>query len=137
LDDAYNFISWFRLPGRIDAVPSEDDNWGLREGRKMTATMRWVVAHRVELGEELILDLVSGIPVSLRNIGVFQYVFVDPDIRIDADHESIYATELGNTEYEKHRLDWNIYAVEIAIEFMLCPGVTIRITEDNVIRILE
>lgn len=137
LDDRYDFISWIRLPGTINNSQDEDDNWGLKTSKRLQAGLRWVIAHDVTLGENLINDLVSGLPVILYNIPGYDFVFIDEDIDIDADHEAIYRTELGETAYEKHRFDWNIYVVELNFEFNKCVGTDIRLLESGDFRILE
>lgn len=129
LDDKYEFISWVRLPGTISTVSSEEDNWGLVEGRRQNAGLRWIIAHRVELGENLIKKLLQYLPAQLRDIPGYEFVFVNAAINTNADHENVYATELGATVYEKHRLDWNIYAVELNIEYKVCEGLSSFILE--------
>lgn len=136
LDDRYKFISWVRLPGTISQSPSEEDNWGLREGRRLNAGLRWVIAHKVELGEILITELLQYIPTVFVNMPTYEYVFVEAGLNANADHENVYNTELGSTVYEKHRLNWNIYAVEINLEFLICQS-NFRILEDGTFRILE
>lgn len=120
LDDRYQFISWFRLPGQIGFSDNEDDLWGLREGKRQTASLRWIVAHRVEHGENLIIELTNHVRSILRGLQGYDFVFATVS-NINADHEEIYTTELGQTVYEKHRLPWNIYAVDIDIEYIVCP----------------
>lgn len=136
LDDKYKFMSWVRLPGTISQSASEEDNWGLREGRRLNAGLRWIVAHRVELGEVLITELLQYIPTLFVGMPTYEYVFVDDNISVNADHEGVYLTELGNTVYEKHRLTWNVYAIELNLEFLICQS-NFRILEDGTFRILE
>lgn len=120
LDDRYDIITWVRLPGTIRKVENEDDGWGIKESRRKEATLRWIIAHKVELGENFILELLRDLPDRFV-IPSYEFVFIDNDVNVDADHESIYTTELGNTVYEKHRFNWNIYAIELSVEFILCP----------------
>jgi hypothetical protein len=121
LNDQYDVITWVRLPGTIRAITSEQDTWGLKEGRRQQVTLRWIVAHKVTIGENFIIDLLQHVPGSFTIDG-YQFVLVSEDINVDADHEGVYTTELGNTEYEKHRFDWNIYAVELTLEYIVCES---------------
>lgn len=119
IDDKFDLITWVRWPGTIQRVENDDDGWGIKESRRKAATLRWVIAHKVELGENFILELLRDLPDRFTIDG-YEFVFIDNDVQADADHESIYRTELGNTVYEKHRFNWNIYAVELSVEFILC-----------------
>lgn len=119
LDDTFDWIHWIRVPGRAQIVSSEADSWGLVEGRQHNLGLRIVIAHKVELGENLVNQLVAELPASLIIPGL-EYVWVDPASVIDYDHETIYNTELGATVYEKHRFDWNIYVIELNCQFLPC-----------------
>jgi len=123
LDDRYQFITWFRLENGIDVDNNPDWNYGFSEARYQTARLRWVIAHRVELGENLIYSLVNGLPEQW-SVNGFQFVFTKPQINIDYNHEAIYNTELGKTVYEKHRFPWNLYVINLSVEFILCEGYT-------------
>jgi hypothetical protein len=121
LNDQYDVITWVRLPGTIRTVTSEQDMWGLKEGRRQQVTLRWIIAHKVTLGENFIIDILQHVPGDFQIDG-YQFVLVSPDINVDADHEAVYTTELGETVYEKHRFDWNIYAVELQLEYIVCAS---------------
>jgi hypothetical protein len=121
LNDRYDLITWIRLPGQInsgDEIDGNDWSFGLSVAPVQTATLRFIVAHKVLLGEDFIIGFINAIP-SLLTVSGFQIVSVDrPGIAVDADHEAIYTTELGNTVYEKHRFTWNIYALTLNIEYL-------------------
>jgi len=119
LDDRYELITWVRLTNGPFRVANEDDEWGIKEGNRKSATLRFVIAHKVELGENLIIELLRDFPDRFTIDG-YDFVYIDADIDTDSDHESVYETELGKTAYEKHRFNWNIYALEIEVEFVLC-----------------
>lgn len=123
LDDRYEFITWFRLEKGIRFEENPDWSFGFREARYQTAQLRWVIAHRVELGENLIYSLINGFPEQL-SVNGFQFVFTNPNGDIDYDHEAIYRTELGNTVYEKHRFPWNLYVINLNVNFIVCEGYT-------------
>lgn len=125
LDDRYQLITWFRLPGIIELGDEIDgENWafGLSDGDVQSVNLRWVIAHRVELGERWIFDFLKAIPKKFKLDG-YQIIRVNKSgISVDADHETIYNTELGRTVYEKHRFTWNIYVLSpIRVEYILCP----------------
>lgn len=123
LDDRYEFITWFRIDRDTQFANNEEWSFGFKEERFQTQQFRWVIAHKVELGENLIYDMVNALPEQFI-IGGFQFVFTNPVGSIDHDHESIYRTELGNTVYEKHRFPWNLYVINLSVEFIVCEPVT-------------
>lgn len=124
LDDRYQLITWFRLPGTIELQNEVDGNdwaFGLQQGIVQRPTLRWVIAHRVEIGDNWIFEFLRAIP-SKFTIPGYQITHIDKNsLTLDADHESIYLTELGKTVYEKHRFTWNLYVVSVAAEYILCP----------------
>ena len=123
LDDRYQLITWVRLPGTIsfgDQVDGNDMAFGLDDGHVSTAALRMVVAHKVALGEILIVDIARNLPPILSN-PAYRIISVDkPSISIDADHETIYNTELGSGQYEKHRTAWNLYVINFNVQFITC-----------------
>jgi hypothetical protein len=123
LDDRYNLMTWVRLPGTIrlgNDVSGNDWGFGLEEGKVQTASLRFIVAHKVTLGESFIIDFINALP-SLLNVSGYEVVSIDKNsITVDADHESVYVAELGQTVYEKHRFTWNIYAISLDAEFIPC-----------------
>lgn len=122
LDDRYELITWIRLPGNINIVENEDDQWGLKDGRRQGAALRWIIAHKVELGENFIIEFLRDVPDRF-SIDGYELVFINRNIEVDADHEAVYRTELGNTVYEKHRFNWNIYAVTLNVEYIICEPI--------------
>lgn len=118
LDDKYQFISWIRWINPVRPVARDEDRWGLRQSRRKGMTLRIIIAHRVALGEFLVTDLVDSFPEYFDLTG---YEFVNlNEAYVDPDHEQIYKTELGETVYELHRFDWNIYAIDLTVEFIKC-----------------
>lgn len=118
LDDRYEFMTWIRIPGKTQVADNDQWNFGFKEARFQTVNFRWVIAHKVELGEDLIYQIIDTLPEKLEVVG-YQFVFVNPGATIDHDHETIYFTELGKTVYEKHRFTWNMYVIDLAIEFIV------------------
>lgn len=119
LDDRYSFISWIRIPGTVETRLSDEDSWGLDEGKRQFLGLRIVIAHKVELGEDLVLNLVNAIPEKLELTG-YEFVHVSANGGVDFDHEAIYRTELGETNYEIHRLAWNVYVINLNVEYIPC-----------------
>lgn len=123
LDDRFEVITWIRLPGTIslgNEIEGNDWSFGLKSAPVQVATLRMIVAHKVIIGEDFIVEFLNRFP---RTFDVDGYSIVSvnkPAITVDADHETVYVTELGATVYEKHRFDWNIYALAINIEFIPC-----------------
>lgn len=124
LDDRYQLITWFRLPGTIELGNEVDGNdwaFGLQQGIVQRPVLRWIIAHRVEIGDNWIFEFLKNIPSKLTIPG-YQITHIDRNsLTLDVDHESIYMTELGKTVYEKHRFTWNLYVVNVAAEYILCP----------------
>jgi hypothetical protein len=113
LDDKYDFINWIRWVAPVNTFEDADDGWGLRVRRRKRIPIRIVVAHKVELGEDVIYDLARALPGKLMLTG-YEFVYLD-QYQIDPDHETIYTTELGETVYEKHRFPWNLYVINVDI----------------------
>lgn len=124
IDDRYQLITWFRLPGTIELQNEVDGNdwaFGLQQGIVQRPALRWVIAHRVEIGDNWIFEFLKNIPSTFKIPG-HQITHIDRNaLTLDADHESIYLTELGKTVYESHRFTWNLYVINIAVEYILCP----------------
>jgi hypothetical protein len=123
LDDRYNFITWMRWIQPATYEASEEWSFGNTEARVGTVPIRLVLAHRTTLGEDLVFDFINAFPSKFKISG-FQFVFVDGRPSIDPDHEAIYTAELGNTVYEKHRFTWNIYLLNINVQFLECVELT-------------
>jgi hypothetical protein len=130
LDDEFDWIHWIRVPGRAQIVSSPEDTWGIKEGKQQNLGLRIVIAHGVTLGENLVNNLVNELPESLIIAGM-EYVWINPGSVIDYDHETIYNTELGVTVYEKHRFDWNIYVIELNVQFLPCVDYTPQAVPDD------
>lgn len=65
LDDQFNFIFWIRLPGKVQVVENDDDSWGLKQGKRQNLDLRIVIAHRNNLGENVVYDLVEDLPENI------------------------------------------------------------------------
>ena len=113
LDDKYKFISWIRWVAPVQTFEDPDDGWGLKVKRRKRIPLRVVVAHKVELGEDVIYELARSLPGKLMLSG-YEFVYID-QYSIDPDHENIYRIELGETVYEKHRFPWNVYVLNVDI----------------------
>lgn len=123
LDDRYNFITWTRWVNPVQYEVSEEWSFGKDEARVGTVTLRLVLAHKTSLGEDIVLDLVNALPTEFTISG-YQFAFVVGNPSIDPDHEGIWQTEFSNTAYEKHRFTWNLYAVNITVQFLECEEMT-------------
>lgn len=123
LDDRRDLVTWIRVPGSIQPSNNiEDQDWsfGLDDGVVQFTNIRWIVAHKSSLGENFIHQFLKDIPSTL-DVDGYQIVSIDKtSSSVDFDHEAIYTAELGNTTYEKHRFTWNIYAISLNVEFIMC-----------------
>jgi len=142
LDDRFQVVTWTRLPGTITFGETIDEsNWafGLDDGNVSSAGLRMIIAHKVELGENLIVDIARGLPSLLLNDN-YKIISIDKAATtIDADHETIYNTELGAGQYEKHRTAWNMYAVNFNVQYIRCGDFdeNFRFTENGLFREIE
>lgn len=125
LDDTYQLITWFRLPGQVllqNELDGNDWSFGLQDSPVQRAGLRWVIAHRVEIGDDWIFTFLNNIPGGFK-IADYQMVYNKrKQMVLDADHETIYLTELGRTCYEKHRFTWNLYVINLNVEYVPCIG---------------
>jgi hypothetical protein len=119
LDDRYKIVTWTRWTQPITYEASEDWSFGRSESRFANVPLRMVFGIKQDLGEDIIFDVVNNFPSKFTVAG-FQLVFTDGKPAIDPDHETIFTTEFGNVVYEKHRLTWNMYAVNLNIQFIEC-----------------
>jgi hypothetical protein len=121
--DKHNIVTWAHWITPANYEKSSEWSFGKTEAREATAQIRYLFAHKTTLGENLINDFVNAFPNKLTVSG-YQFVFVDPAITVDPDHEQIHNSEFGNSNYEKHRFTWNIYAINITVQFLLCEATT-------------
>lgn len=119
LDDRYDFIFWIRWVAPMQAVQDDGESWGLKIGKHWDLPLRIVIAHKVTKGENLIANLVNELPDRIMLSG-FESVYLSVNQNVDPDHELIYRTELGDTVYEQHRFDWNLYVINVNVEFLPC-----------------
>lgn len=135
IDDRFEVVTWIRLIGQVNYETNEEWSFGKNEARYATMNLRMFFAHRTSMGENVVFQFMQDFPSKLM-VPDFQFVFISANQNIDTDHENIYNAELGNTVYEKHRVNWNVYAINLTVQFILCEG-NYRILEDGTFRILE
>lgn len=130
LDDRYQFITWIRWTENVSYEVDEDWSFGKIQQRKSKLPLRIVLAHKVILGENIVFDFIENLPVQFKIDG-FKFVFVGDSPSIDPNHETIYTTELSDTVYEKHRYDWNIYVINLGVEYISCLATEIVPSTSN------
>lgn len=123
LNDRYSLITWIRWVNPTVYEASEEWSFGKSEARVGNLTLRVVFANKTTLGEDMVFDFVNALPSKFAVSG-FEFVHVDGAPNIDPDHDAVYAAEMGNTSYEKHRFNWNLYAVNITMQFLQCEQLT-------------
>jgi len=136
LDNKFDLITWVRWEEPVSYQVSDEWSYGKNTAREGSLVARIVIAHKVELGEDLVFDFVNNFPNTL-NIPGFNFIFIEDNQRVDPNHEGIYLTELGKTVYEKHRFTWNLYVVNFTFQFMSCDSSDFRITETGDFRVTE
>ena len=119
LDNNFDLITWMRLDTNIESAIDENNSYGKKQAIRQTADLRYIIASRASLGEEFIIQFNNSIPDKLTHAD-YKYIFINEARVVNADHETIYDTELGKTEYDKHRIDWNLYAILLKIELLYC-----------------
>lgn len=137
IKDNYEVITWIRQPSIVTYEDNQDWSFGKNEARMSNMPLRIVFANKTNLtdAEDLVYQYVNSFP-SRFSIPNYKFVFVTGTPTVDPDHESIYAQELGNTAYEKHRFPWNLYVVNLTVQFIYCES-DYRLTESGDYRILE
>lgn len=124
IDQKWDVLCYHRLNGKGDFLPDEEQDFGRSTGRTRVQPIRTIIAHKVEKGEEWIDYFLNGWPESISvtdAAGTNIYDFVDIEsMGLDVDQEGIYTTEFGGGDYEKHRIPWNIYAIEWNAEYIRC-----------------
>lgn len=126
IDDRYNFITWIRWAQPVTYEANEDWSFGNSEARFANLPLRIVLAHRTTLGEDLVFDFVNAFPSKFTVPG-FKFVFTNANLSIDPDHEAIVQAELGPANYlvyEKHRITWNVYVINVNVQFLECEELT-------------
>jgi hypothetical protein len=126
IDDRYNFITWIRWASPVSYSENADFSFGKNEARFGSLPLRIVLAHKITLGEDLVFDFINAFPSKFSVAGQ-QLVFTEATPSIDPDHESIFQQELGPANYqsyEKHRLTWNLYVINVTMQFLECEELT-------------
>lgn len=118
LDEAYDCVVWHREVN-ASQFENEEDAWGLEIPTEFRVALRTIVAYKVELGEEFKYEFANNYPKDLFISGYDQLEFVAS--RFDVDHEKIVKEEEIHTQYNQHRLCWNIFTFEYDVQFILCP----------------
>lgn len=135
LVDTHQVITWIRLTDKVQYEGSPEWSFGKNEARFATMPLRLIFANKIELGENLVFDFIQNFPSKLE-VPDYQFIFIAANQGVDPDHETVYKTELGDTVYERHRFPWNIYAINLTVQFIICEG-DYRLTEDGAFRVLE
>lgn len=136
IKDTYDFITWIRWIQPATYEVSEDWTFGNSEARVGVLPLRIVLAHKTSLGENLVFDFINAFP-SKFDVDGFQFVFTNAALSADPDHETIVNTELGPANYivyEKHRVTWNVYVINVNAQFMECP---VSDTSNSIVTELE
>lgn len=126
IDDKFNFITWIRWAQPVTYEANEEWSFGNSEARFGNIPLRLVFAHKTILGEDLVFDFVNAFPSKFTVPG-FKLVFTNANLSIDPDHEAIVQAELGPANYiayEKHRFKWNVYVLNINVQFLECAELT-------------
>lgn len=122
INDNFNGIFYHRIiPGSDPVSEDEEMSFGATLKKRFSPHIRTVVAIKVQLGENFKYDFANAFPDRITTLSEYKFVFLNQLTLID-DHEGVYNQEYGpnNASYTKHRISWNIFAVEFDLDFMLC-----------------
>lgn len=117
LNDRFDGVIWHRIISTGQSI-SEDFSFGTRQAKQYNTTLRTVVGLKVTKGEDLVYKIAEYFPEFLKVDG-YDYVNFIPN-GINEDHEAVMNTEFVQTQYNKHRVAWNVYAIETNVEYLLC-----------------
>ena len=123
LDDRYSLITWIRREGNLslgDDIEGNDYSFGIQQAPVQTQNIRIVIAHKNATDEDLIIDFIKSFPRTLDVDGYSIVSINKSEISVDTDHEQVYRTELGETNYDKHRFTWNVYALTVPVQYIPC-----------------
>lgn len=117
-DDTYDAVIYHRL---LNASGEDDEanSYGSRMSRKISQRLRTVVLLKHALGEDKIYEIIGLYPDKITLSG-YKYINIGSSVDLNVDHEGIHSQEFGGVDYERHRLAWNIYAIELNVEFVKC-----------------
>jgi hypothetical protein len=76
LKDNVDLVTWVRIPNNIQASENiENNNWsfGLQDNPVQTTILKWVIAHKVALGEDWIYTFLKN-HSRLLDISLFQLI---------------------------------------------------------------
>lgn len=119
INDRYDGVTYHRL---LSSGLTQPEEWqrGNVSLSLFSCRMRTFLAIKVKnFAEEFIFDFNKAMP-DLLSISGYHLVDVTNNVAITTDQESIYKTEFGGGDYEKHIVTWNIYAIDYNVEFIKC-----------------
>jgi hypothetical protein len=122
IHDSFNGIFYHRiLPGTDPVTEDEEMSFGATLKKRFAVHIRTVVAAKVRLGENFKYDFANAFPGKITTLSDYKFVFLNQLTLVD-DHEGVYNQEYGPNlaSYPKHRISWNIFALEYDLDFMLC-----------------
>jgi hypothetical protein len=118
IHDSHKGIFYHRLLANTPVTEDEEFSFGTLKLR-FQPRIRTVIAFKQSLGEEFIFEFIDAIPDKITTLTGYKFVLLTQGTLI-ADHDAVFNQEYGQNSYEKHRITWNIYALEYDIDFMLC-----------------
>src|SRR5688572_15469925 len=120
VNDRYEVITHHRIVN-TESEEDEDYSFGLNTTTRYRVTIRTVLCHKITVGEDYRYTFNELFPDKLTVPG-YLVVFLVPN-GIDEDHERVQNEEWPETNplvYGKHRLPWNICAINTIVEFVKC-----------------
>jgi hypothetical protein len=99
---------------------NEDFSFGLNRALENKVLLRTVLAYKILDYDEMFRYTFQRMFPNRINLSGYDFIFLNMTGGIE-DHEQIVTEESLQVPYEKHRIIWNVYAFENAVEFIKCP----------------
>lgn len=117
-DDRYEAVVYHRLLNDV-ATDDLDNSFGSRVYKKHAQIVRTVVLAKMAKGKDWIDKFIDAMPEVIDGLTNYKLVNINT-INKNTNQDEIFNTEFGEGNYEKHRLSYNIYALEYTVEYIYC-----------------
>lgn len=122
-DDRFNITIYHRLVDG-DIAPREDVPFGRNVVPLTEQTIRTVVFVKMELGHDVILDIINSLP-NRGEIDGFKNMVISKEISLSRNQKEIWEDEYGNNYDDKYIKLYLIYALEYNVQFVKCNVCTV------------
>lgn len=117
-NDKFEAVVYHRLLNDV-ATDDPDNSFGSKVYKKHSQIVRTVVMAKMAKGKDWIDTFIDAIPDTIDGLTGYKFVNINT-INKNTNQDEIFNTEFGESGYEKHRLSYNIYALESTVEYIYC-----------------